>query len=487
MVRKILVSLSLLCAVLAFRPTYGQSTFSVPNGGFENWTSHPGYGVTVLFFQLPVFSDFSSPTDWNYMSYPVNKTLSYSGLSFNVNTDVPLLKVSQETSGAAQGNSSLALHTFMLSDIINSTVYSLAESSIDSSLTSMVVPTVLTTGAFDLDHFLPIMDDVLANMGSLSQLLAAFGDEDVNYYVDGGIALNGFTPDRLQGRYKYTSATSGDNGGIFLLGTKFNPTTHRREIVGGGYNVDLTDNSSYTPFQVDYMSLHEIDSTYAEIEPDSLVIMLVSSANNHRQHGSILYLDALQLSQGEIVEPDTCQTPYNFTVLAVDTTTAHVSWLPSTSEIDGTWEFEYGIQGFGHGTGVTLTPNVNEVNLTGLQPGTTYDCYVRLLCGEDLYGDWAMLTFQTDTVPAATVDSTGICDFAAMGAVVYPNPAQGAFQVTFTQEIPSSIMLYTMEGKLVQSIRPNQPQVWVELPRSGMYILKCETTKGAFVQKIISR
>lgn len=485
MLKKITIAICLLCAVIMARPVYGQSTMPVPNGGFENWDQHSGYGVTVLFFQLPVYSNFSTPTDWNYMSYPVNETLSYSGMSLNVNTDIPLILASQETSSVAEGSSALKLQTFMLSDIISSTVYSLAQSSIDTSLTNMVVPSVLSTGAINLDNFMPIMDDIVANMSSLSQLLAVFGGEDINNYVDGGVALNGFAPERLQGYYKYTSASAGDNGGVVMIGTKYNTATHRREAVGGGYNVDLIDNGSYTPFEVAYQSLHEIDPSYAEIEPDSLIILLISSANNNRQQGSVLYVDGLQLAQGTVVVEDTCQTPYQLSVLAKDTTRAVIAWLPIESE--SSWEIEYGVHGYTLGTGTMVASSINGYTFEGLQPGTSYDCYVRQLCNNDLYSDWAMMTFETDTLPVVIIDSTGIYDFSMMGAKVYPNPAQGSFQVSFTEEIPSAVMLYSVEGKMVKSIRPTQSELWVELPCPGMYILKCETSKGTFVQKVIGQ
>ena len=105
------------------------STIAIPNPSFEEWSTGSGYSVSVVFFSLPVYNSYPYPTSWNYPSYPVNENLSYNGMSVNVSTNIPLLKVSNETSGAPDGNHALKMQSFMLSDIINSLVYGLAESS----------------------------------------------------------------------------------------------------------------------------------------------------------------------------------------------------------------------------------------------------------------------------------------------------------------------------------------------------------------------
>ena len=85
------------------------------------------------------------------MAYPVNQTVDYSGMSVNVNTDVPLLIVSDVTTGAPYGSHAIKMQSFMLSDIINPTVYDMAASSIDPTLTTSVFPTILSTGAVNID------------------------------------------------------------------------------------------------------------------------------------------------------------------------------------------------------------------------------------------------------------------------------------------------------------------------------------------------
>ena len=399
----------LLCLFISLRSTAQtqDSLIAIPNGSFENWSNGSGYSVTVIFFPLSVYSSYTYPTGWNYPTYPVNETVTYSGMNVNVNTNLPLLKVSNQNSGAVDGSHALKMQSFMLSDIISSTVYNLASSSLDPVLTTTVFPTVLSTGVVDIDQLLPLMTTVTSSLGSFSQFMSVFSNVDLNTLINGGVALNGAIPGRLTGYYKYTSATSGDYGGILMLGSKYNPTTHRREVVGGGYTTALTDVATYTPFEINYTPLSEADPSVPYVEADSIILLLFSSANTSPQQGSALFLDHLQLwAQEEAIPEDTCSAIFNLTVSDVDTMHATLNW---TYEGDPDhFEAEYGAQGFAPGSGTSVTVSTNSLTLTGLQPDSYYDVYVRCVCDASLMGEWAMVSFHTDTLvpPVIIVEDT---------------------------------------------------------------------------------
>lgn len=375
------------------------------NGGFENWSTGSGYSVRVLITNISVYDSYTYPTGWNYPTYPVNESVSLLGMNVNINTNLPLLMISKETSGVPQGSSAVKLRSFMLSDIINSTVYAVAQSSLDESLTSSAFPTVLTTGVVDIDALLPLMDDFTGNFDNPVQLLSVFEGRDLNTIINGGVSLNGEVMGKMTGSYKYTSGSGGgDNGGILMLGSKFNPVTQQREVVGAGYKTDMTDISSYTNFEIDYLPLSEIDESKPYIEADSLVILIFSSANTEPKQGSVLYLDNLQLWSGFPPVEDTCSAIFNLTVSGVDTARANLSWT-----YEGTpdhFEVEYGVQGFVQGEGTSVTVGNSSHLLTGLTPGTNYDVYVRCVCDDDLFGEWAMATFFTDTLDAPVIEDT---------------------------------------------------------------------------------
>ena len=570
------------------------STIAIPNPSFEQWSTGSGYSVTVIFFPLSVYSSYTYPTNWDYPTYPVNESITYSGMTVNVNTNLPLLKVSNETSGVPEGSHALKMQSFMLSDIISSTVYGLAESSLDPTLTTTVFPTVLSTGVVNIDQLLNEMYDITSSLGSFSQLMTAFSGKDINALINGGIALENKVPDRLTGYYKYTSAVSGDNGGILMLGTKYNSATHRREVVGGGYTIALTDTSAYTPFEILYSPLSEIDPSSPYIEADSLVLLIFSSANTTPQQGSALFLDNLQLLAQQPVEPiDTCSAVFNLSVSNVDTMHATVNWT-----YEGTpdhFEAEYGVQGFNHGSGTSVITSTNTLSLTDLQPDTHYDVYVRCVCDSTLFGEWSMTSFQTDTLippappiepedtcsavfnlhlidvdtmhatigwgfegdpdhfeaeygvqgfaqdngtlvgitesflhlsdlqpdtyydiyvrcvcdsdlfgewsmisfhtdtlvpPAPPVDpedSTGIQTFTTDHMLVYPNLAHGQCTVQFEREIPNVVRLFTIEGALLQETKPNKETIELSLPNQGVFLLVCEMKTGTVFRKIVNQ
>lgn len=271
------------------------TSMAVPYGSFEEWTTHPGYS-TSGFVPISVYNSYSTPTGWDYLAFPVDTSFTMMSIyTVTVNTDIPLIKVSQATGTVPAGNSAVKLESFKLSDIVGSAVYAVLSLTLDTMLTNAVFPSILLTGEVNIANLLPLMDIFLNNMSDTAALISSLMSLNINDYFSGGIALNGFVPSYLSGSYKFQSATSGDNGGVLLLGTRYNSTLGRREVVGGGVNLSLTDCESYTPFTVNYMSLHDIDESFTEQTPDSLIILLVSSASMNRQQGSYLCLDNLNL------------------------------------------------------------------------------------------------------------------------------------------------------------------------------------------------
>ena len=455
------------------------TTIATPNGGFEQWSTGNGYSVTVLIFPLSVYDSYTYPTGWSYPSFPVNETFSYSGMNFNVNTNIPLLKASNETSSVYEGSHALKIQSFMLSDILGTVIYNIAEASLDSMLTSTVFPTVLSTGEVNLNTFLPIVLNLASNFNDLPDLMSVLDTLNLNNIITGGIALDSLVPSRLTGQYKYTSADSGDNGGILLIGTKYNPVTQQRRVVGAGFTVDLTDTAEYTSFEVPYTSLSDIVPTASHVNPDSLLIFLFSSANASPQQGSALYLDNLQLWGHE--PADTCSAVFDLHLIHADTTHATIGW-----DFEGNpdhFEAEYGVQGFAPGSGTSVGATESFLHLSDLQPDTQYNLYVRCVCDEDLYGEWAMMTFHTDTLP----NHTGIQTLSTDHLQVYPNPAKGKCAVHFAQDIPEVVRLYSVDGTLLNEIVPNKETLELPLPSQGVFILSCETKEGTVTRRIVSR
>lgn len=96
-----------------------------------------------------------------------------------------------------------------------------------------------------------------------------------------------------------------------------------------------------------------------------------------------------------------CLPPSQMSFSNISTTTADVSWPGAT----GSAEVEVVLAGQAQGTG-TLYPNASSpLSLTGLSPGTTYDVYIREICGS-VSSTWLDSNFTTTLCPLVTAGFT---------------------------------------------------------------------------------
>lgn len=445
-------------------------TNPIPNNSFENWSTGQGYSVSIL----PLFNAFNYPTSWDYLKYPVNESINLYGIPITINTDIPLLKASAETGSVPDGQKALKIESFMLSDIITQTAYPLVSGYLDSSLTNMVFPTLLSTGETDLNQVMLLLSTLIENISSDSLLLAALADLDINEYITGGIALNGFIPGQLKGSYKYQSGSGGtDQGGIIYFGTKYNSTTHHREVVGGGGVLNLTDIAAYQPFAIDYTPIHDILPEQPLTTPDSLVVILLSSASLSAQQGSALFLDNLVLASAIPEDPDTCFDIQNITITDITDHSVTLHW----DDVSNLYEGEYGLAGFVIGTGTTLNLLTNTTTLTGLTPNTNYGFHIRAVCGDNLFSNWTSTTFHTSQV--------GISSYREDMVTVYPNPAREELHVRAGSEAIREIRVYSIDGRLVEAITPNATDISLQLPYRGIFILQVETENAVETHRIV--
>ncbi|MCF0212524.1 MAG: fibronectin type III domain-containing protein, partial [Bacteroidales bacterium] len=86
-----------------------------------------------------------------------------------------------------------------------------------------------------------------------------------------------------------------------------------------------------------------------------------------------------------------CPAPRNLSVFGVDSNSAWVRWVDTTST---SWVIEYGPVGFTLGQGTTVTSTDDSVQITGLSASSNYQVYVFADCGDTLVGS-NPLTFMT--------------------------------------------------------------------------------------------
>lgn len=89
-----------------------------------------------------------------------------------------------------------------------------------------------------------------------------------------------------------------------------------------------------------------------------------------------------------IMEAPTCFLPTALDASNITSNSADLSWTANTGEL--AWDIEWDTTGFTKGTGISVSNTGNNpYNLLGLAPITTYDFYVRGICGSADTSAWS--------------------------------------------------------------------------------------------------
>ncbi len=126
------------------------------------------------------------------------------------------------------------------------------------------------------------------------------------------------------------------------------------------------------------------------------------------------YTNNASTSQGDTLvntviqcNPPTCPQPSALAVANITGSTADVSWTNGGS--GSAWEIEYGTGTFLPGAGTRVSAPTNPFTLTGLNGSTSYNVYVREICGPGDTSVWAgPINFATACV---TVNAPYFTDF----------------------------------------------------------------------------
>lgn len=106
------------------------------------------------------------------------------------------------------------------------------------------------------------------------------------------------------------------------------------------------------------------------------------------------YLDSVSV---ELI-PE-CPRPNSIVASNITANNADIAWNDRAGAL--LWQVEYTPHGFGVGSGTRITTATNPVSLTGLQPSTSYDVYIRSVCGAGDTSQWSVpYLFNTLQNPA---------------------------------------------------------------------------------------
>ena len=92
-----------------------------------------------------------------------------------------------------------------------------------------------------------------------------------------------------------------------------------------------------------------------------------------------------------------CLDPTALSSANVSVDSASLSWTENGSAIQ--WEISYGSTGFTAGSGTQIIANTNPFNLLNLNPNTSYDWYVRSICGSGDTSNWSDTAVFTTLPP----------------------------------------------------------------------------------------
>jgi hypothetical protein len=115
---------------------------------------------------------------------------------------------------------------------------------------------------------------------------------------------------------------------------------------------------------------------------DTVQLAFVSYKNSSGYDGNIA-IDLVNVDQ-----KPSCQTPRFPTVSQIQTSTVHINFIPGGDATS--FEVIFGAHGFrpAKGQGQIVPTNANQIKLSQLEPGLTYDAYIRDICSSQSKSKW---------------------------------------------------------------------------------------------------
>jgi hypothetical protein len=114
----------------------------------------------------------------------------------------------------------------------------------------------------------------------------------------------------------------------------------------------------------------------------------------------------ISLDDIEVKEAPSCFDPTNLTATNITATSADLGWTENGTATN--WEIEWGTAGFVQGAGTSVITGTNPHNLSSLTAITSYDFYVRAICGAADTSTWSgpyNFTTLCATIVAPWMDS----------------------------------------------------------------------------------
>lgn len=136
--------------------------------------------------------------------------------------------------------------------------------------------------------------------------------------------------------------------------------------------------------------------------------------------------DYIRIDEFNYEDIPSCVRATQPTGMGTGATTADLSWTNGSTPATQ-WEIEYGLQGFAQGSGTSVIATSNPYTLTGLAAGTSYEYYIRAICGAGDSSIWEGVgAFFTDCNPITPVTLPFLEDWETGGSGVAQGIQGGA-------------------------------------------------------------
>lgn len=295
---------------------------------------------------------------------------------------------------------------------------------------------------------------------------------------------NGFSSNTLQ----YTVNTNAADTWFFTPGLQMTAGTHYRITYKYGNNsAATTENLTFTMGTAPDVASAQTFTTHAitggtpqvqniELYPAPASGMYYFGFHATSDAGqSNIYLDDI------VIEEVVCGTPTNIAVDDITDSSASVSWeAPTGSNISifSVYQYAYGTNNTPPANG-TFHP-ATSVELSGLDPQTTYYLFTRSLCGP-VWSDWTVTPFTTQAV-------AGTIDVSVNKAKAYPNPVNDVLHLSSASKI-DKVAIYTLTGQLVftQQIDIDSAHINTGKLAAGPYIVHAFSGEGVQHIKIMKQ
>ena len=167
-------------------------------------------------------------------------------------------------------------------------------------------------------------------------------------------------------------------------------TSYSHDVIVG--LCSTPDISTFIPF--DTITLTDIPTLY-EVAFDTITssaqyVTFVSTSTGSAYYNYV-YIDSVAV---ELI-PD-CQRPNNLVTSNVLSNGVTLTWNNRSSSV--AWQVEYVYHGFAIGSGTRIITTSNPLVITGLQPSTSYDLYVRSICGPGDTSEWSRTPHNFSTM-----------------------------------------------------------------------------------------